>query len=93
MQDKKLNRFILFTATSMIAMLLGCILLVYLSIKKKDTECGKDSLKLSTEGVVTSINYSSELITINYRKSGLHKIDVYDKCGQNLIKSIEVKGD
>ncbi len=77
----------------MIAMLIGCILLVYLSIKNKDKECDSNNIKLSVEGLVTSIHYDNELISINYKKSGFHKLDIYNKCGQKLIKTIEVKSE
>jgi len=77
----------------MLSLLAGCVLLLYLSVSNKRNDCSSDQVSLSVNGRVISIEYLDEAIYIHSQQSGLHKLEVYDKCAQNKIKSIEVKSE
>ncbi len=76
----------------MLSILAGFILLAYTAIQNKKQEC-IDTKQIHINGQVHSINHHENNISVYYIQSGLHKLDVYDKCGINLLKTIEVSSE
>ena len=77
----------------MLSLLAGCVLFLYLSINNKKTNCSNELLNLSVDGRIISLQYLEEIISVHSEKSGVHKLDIYDKCAQNKIKSLEVSSE
>ena len=92
MNQSKLKKFLIIAIFSLGMLIIAGFILILLVLKNKNGQCESSTVRIKVDGKIINIDYDRE-IKVLFSKDSRFYINIYDQCGIQKEKIIEVSGE